>query len=115
MRAKMAFAAVILMAGTLFADAAAPPPDQWTRSTTRGLTAWVDVEFRGADHTFVNDMPDISSTGMARMISSLRPDPARRGRSAPRPTTTGDAASSRAPCRTCRRSDGTTSSCPYAG
>lgn len=75
MRAKIAFAAVILMAGTLFSVAAAPIPDQWTRNTTRGLTVWVDVEFRGADHTFINDMPDISSTGMARMISSLRPGP----------------------------------------
>lgn len=75
MRAKIAFAAVILMAGTLFSAAAAPTPDQWTRNTTRGLTVWVDVEFRGADHTFINDMPDISSTGMGRMISSLRPGP----------------------------------------
>lgn len=75
MRAKIAFAAVILMAGTLFSAAAAPTPDQWTRNTTRGLTVWADVEFRGADHTFINDMPDISSTGMARMISSLRPGP----------------------------------------
>ena len=74
MRAKIAFAAVILMAGTLF-GAAAAPPDQWTRNTTRGLTVWADVEFRGADHTFINDMPDISSTGMARMISSVRPGP----------------------------------------
>jgi len=73
MRAKIVFAAVILMAGTLFSAAAAPMPDQWTRNTTRGLTVWADVEFRGADHTFINDMPDISSTGMARMISSLRP------------------------------------------
>jgi hypothetical protein len=73
MRAKIAFAAVILMAGTLFSAAAAPMPDQWTRNTTRGLTVWADVEFRGADHTFINDMPDISSTGMARIISSLRP------------------------------------------
>jgi hypothetical protein len=35
----------------------------------------VDVEFVGADHTFIGDAPDISSTGLARMISSLRPGP----------------------------------------
>lgn len=76
MRAKITFAAVILMAGTLFSAAAAPRPDQFGRpNTTRGLTVWADVEFRGADHTFIADMPDISSTGMARMISSVRPGP----------------------------------------
>ncbi len=75
MRAKTLFAAAILMAGTFVSAAAAPVPDQWTRNTARGLTVWADVEFRGADHTFINDMPDISSTGMARMISSVRPGP----------------------------------------
>jgi hypothetical protein len=76
MRAKTLFAAAILMAGTFFSAAAAPMTDQWGRpQATRGLTVWADVEFRGADHTFINDMPDISSTGLARMISSLRPGP----------------------------------------
>jgi hypothetical protein len=76
MRAKITFAAAILMAGTLFSAAAAPMTDQWTRpQATRGLTVWADVEFRGADHTFIDDAPDITSTGLARMISSLRPGP----------------------------------------
>jgi hypothetical protein len=75
MRANTAFAAVILIAGTLVVAAAAPVPDQWwgRRTETRGLTVWADVEFRGADHTFVDDVADIGSTGMARTISSLRP------------------------------------------
>ena len=52
---------------------AVPLAAQFGRPTQRaGLTVWADVEYRGANHSFVNDSPDISSTGMARSISSLQ-------------------------------------------
>ena len=48
---------------------------QFGRPSAPGLTVWVDADFRGANHTFLSDTPDISSTGLGRQISSLRPGP----------------------------------------
>ncbi len=38
-----------------------------------GLTVWTDSDFKGANHTFLDDTPDLGPIGMARRISSLRP------------------------------------------
>lgn len=37
-----------------------------------GLSVWEDANFRGRNATFIEDMPDLRSTGLDRRISSLR-------------------------------------------
>jgi hypothetical protein len=37
-----------------------------------GLTVWTDSNYRGSNHTFRDDNPDLRSIGMANRISSLR-------------------------------------------
>ncbi len=46
---------------------------QFGRTAPPGLTVWADANYRGANHTFQEDTPDISATGLGRQISSLRP------------------------------------------
>lgn len=40
-----------------------------------GLTVWVDSNYRGSNHTFRDDNPDLRSIGMTNRISSLRVAP----------------------------------------
>ena len=37
-----------------------------------GLTVWVDSDYRGSNHTFRDDNPDLRSINMTNRISSLR-------------------------------------------
>ncbi len=65
-----------LTLGTLFAATlglAAPAHAQRDRDMGGvGLTVWVDANYRGANHTFRDDNPDLRTTGMTNRISSLR-------------------------------------------
>jgi len=67
--------AVLFIAATMMASV--PLAAQFGRPaqtrTTRGLTVWADVEYRGASHTFLGDSRDISTTGLSRAISSMQP------------------------------------------
>ena len=37
-----------------------------------GMTVWEDTNYRGSNHTFIDDTPDLRSVGMDNQISSLR-------------------------------------------
>ena len=37
-----------------------------------GMTVWGDASYRGANHTFVEDTPDLRAIGMDNLISSVR-------------------------------------------
>ena len=61
------------IAAILIGAAAAPAHAQRDREMGGiGLTVWVDANYRGSNHTFRDDNPDLRSTGMANRISSLR-------------------------------------------
>ncbi len=62
MRASVVLAASLVLAGPVAAQFKAPP----------GLTVWVDADFKVKSHNFLEDMPDISDTGLGRAVSSLR-------------------------------------------
>jgi hypothetical protein len=66
--AVLSIAAAMVTIVPLAAQFGRPPS-----RATRGLSVWADVEYRGASHTFISDVRDISSTGLARAISSLQP------------------------------------------
>jgi hypothetical protein len=68
MRAPVTLAASLALTCTL---ASVPVAAQFWKPTP-GLTVWADADYKGANTTFTADTPDISGTGLARLISSLR-------------------------------------------
>jgi hypothetical protein len=71
MRANLKPAFVLSILATF--AAASGLTAQLGRPPSPGLTVWVDKDYRGANHTFIADAPDVSAAGLARQISSLRP------------------------------------------
>ena len=71
MRATLTPALVVMLVGF----AVAPTLDAQFGRGPAGLTVWQDADYRGPNHTFLSDTPDVSSTGLGRQISSLRPGP----------------------------------------
>ncbi len=72
MRGKLTLALSLL---TLALAAAIPVASLDAQRGGVGLTVWVDADFKGANHTFLDDTPDVGAVGLARQISSLRPSP----------------------------------------
>lgn len=67
MRARLALAASLLVAGTI----SSIPVRAQIWKPEPGLTVWVDADYKGEKRTFTADTPDLSGTGFDRMISSL--------------------------------------------
>jgi len=72
MKTPFPSAALLFLAG--LAVATMPVAAQFYKPAP-GLSVWVDAEYKGKSHTFLEDMPDIGPTGLGRMISSLRVGP----------------------------------------
>jgi hypothetical protein len=66
MRASLAVAALLVSGSVTTALVGAQ-----VRTPTPGLTVWVDIDFKGARQTFTSDTPDLTPTGLGKMISSL--------------------------------------------
>jgi hypothetical protein len=67
MRAHLAAIASVVLAGTV----TAVPVTAQLWKPRPGLTVWADADYKGIQTTFTADTPDISATGLGRMISSL--------------------------------------------
>lgn len=67
MRARLNVAALLVLAGT---TATVPVTAQLLKPRP-GLTVWADADYNGTQTTFTADTPDITATGLGRMITSL--------------------------------------------
>jgi Beta/Gamma crystallin len=69
---RQTFTRALILAATI-GLAAAPAHAQRDRDMGGiGLTVWVDSDYRGSNHTFREDNPDLRSINMTNRISSLR-------------------------------------------
>jgi len=73
--ATVLYAALLFLAFFGGLAAATMPVAAQFYKPTPGLSVWVDAEYKGKSHTFLEDMPDIGATGLGRLISSVRVGP----------------------------------------